>query len=131
MGLFNWISRFTTHPRQPSSHYIEWIRVSFDDERVYVHAEPSGREPWDQEFPWSSVERICFEAADLFASDTIYVFTSQRPESYVIPVEAVGGIEFWGEILHRGLFDAELAIEAARSDGALYVWPPRESADKP
>ena len=57
------------------------------------------------------------------ASDGIYVFTSDRPESYAIPTEAVGGSELWEEILRRGLFDPTLAIKAARSEEGLYCWP--------
>ena len=60
-------------------------------------------------------------------SDGIYVFTSERPESYVIPTEASGGQDFWFEILRRQLFDAKLAGEAAASRGGLYCWPPQES----
>jgi hypothetical protein len=67
-------------------------------------------------------------AEDLFVSDGIYVLTSQRPESYVIPTEAEGGPELWSEILRRGLFDPQLAIEAMRSPGGLFLWPPDRGA---
>jgi hypothetical protein len=64
----------------------------------------------------------------MFLSDGIYVFTNQRPESYVIPTEANGGGALWSEILRRGLFDPSLAIEAARSTGGIYCWPPQDAA---
>ena len=89
-----------------------------------MEAEPPGREPRAQDFSWSSVERIVFRAEDLYTSDGIYVFTTERPESYVIPIEAAGGVELWSEILRRGLFDAELATEAIRSAGGVFEWPP-------
>ncbi len=55
----------------------------------------------------------------------LYIFTSQRPESYVIPTEADGGGALWNEIFDRGLFDPELTIQAATSDSGLFCWPPR------
>ena len=105
----------------------EWFFVTFDDERVYVRAEPGNRAAWSQEFQWDKVIRVCFKAEDLLVSDGIYIFTSDRPESYVIPSEANGGDEFWQEILRRNLFDCELAIEAMTALEGLFVWPP-ESA---
>jgi hypothetical protein len=56
-------------------------------------------------------------------SDGIYVFTTLRPESFVIPAEASGGAALWNEIVRRGLFDAELAIEAASASEGLFCWP--------
>ncbi len=128
MGLRGWIRRLVARSRpRPVG---EWFHVAFDDERVSIRAEPPGRDPWAQEFSWSTVERICFKAEDFFVSDGIYVFTSQRPESYVIPTEAEGGAELWVEIIRRGLFDPQLAIEAMRSPGGLFVWPPDGGAGR-
>jgi hypothetical protein len=67
------------------------------------------------------------KAEGLQASDGIYVFTSLRPESYVIPVEASGGLEFWNEIVRRRLFDAGLAVKVASLSEGLVCWPPDES----
>jgi len=102
----------------------EWFFVTFDDRVVRMRVEPPDREPWDAEFTWASVVRVCFVAEDLYASDEIYVFTTQRPESYSIPTEAHGGADLWSEILRRKLFDAELAIEAAPTEGRLLTIPP-------
>jgi len=126
MNILSRIRAFLAHRRPKPLH--EWFSVTFDDSRVYLRAEPPGREPWSQEFTWNTVIRVCFKAEDLFVSDGIYVFTAERPESYAIPTEARGGAELWGEILRRKLFDAELAIEAAGSEGGLYCWPPDEPA---
>ena len=108
----------------------EWYFVTFDGERVSVRAEPPGKEAWAAELTWDSIERVCFKAEGLGVSDGIYVFTSARPESYAIPVEANGGGELWGEILRRKLFDAELAIEAATATTGLFCWPPDDSAEE-
>lgn len=105
----------------------EWFFVTFDDQSVHMHAEPPDKPAWSQSFTWDKVIRVCFKAEDLFVSDGIYIFTSGRAESYVIPSEANGGGELWSEIVRRKLFDAKLAIEALRSTGGLYCWP----ADKP
>jgi hypothetical protein len=105
--------------------------VSFDETTIHMRAEPPGRPAWSQDFAWDSVVRVCFKAEDVFMSDGIYVFTSQRPGSYVIPTEAQGGVEFWSEILRRKLFDATLAIEAASSSGGLYCWPAEGPPQQP
>ena len=105
----------------------EWYFVTFDDEKVSIRAEPPGKEAWSAEFTWRSIERVCFKAEELYVSDGIYVFTSARPESYAIPIEANGGGELWGEILRRKLFDAELALEAVGSTAGVFCWPPEDS----
>jgi hypothetical protein len=100
----------------------EWFFVTFDEQTVHIRAEPPGGEPWSQEFAWDSVIRICLQTEAL-VSDGIYVFTTQRPESFVIPTEATGGDDFWAEILRRTLFDAQLAIQAMQSNGQFLCWP--------
>ena len=104
----------------------QWFHVRFDDQSIYLDVSPPGRDPWTDQFPWSSIERIAFRAEDLYTSDGIYFFTSVRPESFVIPTEADGGAELWSEVLRRGLFDADLAGKANTSLGATFVWPPVE-----
>jgi hypothetical protein len=101
--------------------------VQFDDTQVHVHAEPEGKLPWSADFAWSTIIRVCFEARDLFTSDAIFIFTSERPESYVIPTEGRGGSEFFEELIRRGLFDAELAAQALRSEHGLFCWPPTQA----
>src|SRR5438045_1037822 len=102
---------------------LDWFSVTFDDQTVVLSAAPPGRDPWTQQFHWNSIIRVCFAAEDLYQSDGIYIFTTQRPESYAIPTEAIGGHELWSEILRRKLFDSKLAIEAAMSFKKLYCWP--------
>ena len=104
----------------------EWFLVRYDEQGIRIQAEPPGRSPWTQEIAWDAIVRIVFKVEDIGVSDGIYIFTSERPESYVIPTEANGGTELWEEILRRGLFDSELAIEAASSAGGVFTWPPVE-----
>jgi hypothetical protein len=108
----------------------QWFFVTFDDKAVHMRAEPPGKPAWSQSFAWDAVIRVCFKAEDLLVSDGIYVFTTDRPESYVIPTEAQGGGELWSEILRRNLFDAALAIEAVGSTGGLYCWPPPDGTSR-
>jgi hypothetical protein len=105
----------------------QWFFVSFDDSKVTMRAEPPGRKAWEQSFPWSSVTRVCFKDEGLWYSDGIYVFTSLRPESFVIPTEASGGSALFGALVGRGLFPLDLLTRAnASTDGGLYCWPPLE-----
>jgi hypothetical protein len=101
-----------------------WFNVEFDDDRVSLDVRPPGGEAWTQGFRWADVERVCFKAEGLDLSDGIYVFTSLRPESFVIPTDATGGPELWAEIIRRGHFDATLAISAACADTGTFCWPP-------
>ncbi len=59
-----------------------------------------------------------------YRKDEIYIFTSERPESHVIPTEANGGLQAWDEIIRRGQFDAKRVIKMATISGKLVCWPP-------
>ena len=119
--MFKHLHAFFSRRRQkPIS---DWCFVTFDDQAIHVRTEPPGRAPWSIDLRWASITRVCFQANDLFASDEIYLFTASRPESWVVPTEASGGGELWQEIIHRGLFDPELAIQAASSTGGVFCWP--------
>lgn len=126
--LLAWIKRIVAQTRPKPLN--EWFHVTFDEDRVYIRAEPPGRAPWTDEFAWSTVERVCFEATDFLESDGIYVYTSRGSEGHAIPTEAEGGSELWDEIIRRGLFDIDLAIEAMKSPGGLFVWPADEATGK-
>jgi len=101
-----------------------WFRVTFDDEGVALEAAPPGREPWRQSFAWSSVTLVCFKPGPL-GSDSIFVVTKERPQSYVVPIQAAGGGLFFDELITRGLFGAEMAIEAASATEGIFCWPPQ------
>ena len=118
-------AQFEQHRLKPLN---DWLIVTFDEKAVHMRAEPPGKAAWSQSLEWEKIVRVCFKAENLLVSDGIYVFTNERPESYLIPIEASGGQELWQEILRRKLFDAEVPNEAARSTKGLYCWPP-ESFD--
>ena len=100
-----------------------WFHVKFNNDMIFLNVNSPPDEGWQVEIPWSDIIRVCFKPGDLFESDEIYIFTDKRPESYVIPTEAEGGAELWGEIINRDLFDAELAIKVITASEGISCWP--------
>jgi len=113
--------------RKESKKLENWFKVSWDDEFIYRSVSPPGKESWDDKFRWDEIERICFEATDYLYSDDLYFFTTERPESYVIPTEAKGGTQLWDLVLKKGLFDPELAVKAATSVEGTFCTPSIDS----
>jgi len=107
----------------PNAGLNDWFRVSFDGEKIRFDVSPPNGDEWTADVRWNSIIRVCFKAGDFLESDEVYLFSSERPESYLFPVDSVGGIDIWSEIIRRGLFNAELAIEAAASPGGLFCDP--------
>ena len=101
----------------------EWFSVRFDDESIFLEVNPPILPAWTAEIEWKRINRICFKSGDFYNADEIYIFTDERPESYLIPTEASGGSALWREILERKLFDAETAIKAATSTNELFCHP--------
>jgi hypothetical protein len=105
-----------------------WFHVKFDHETIYIQRNYPNGDKFEDNLNWKDIIMVMFETTDTFwTSDNIYLFSVHRPESYVVPTEADGGLDLWGEILQRKLFDAELAIKAASTNGELFMWPPIES----
>lgn len=101
-----------------------WYRVQFDVTRIYRDVAPPGGVPWSDEIEWAKVIRVCYQTGDFIDPDEVFVFTSDRPESYRIPLMAYGGSDLLSELMHRNLLPAELVISAASSSGSLACWPP-------
>ena len=106
----------------------EWFGVRCDTSAIYLNARPPGGGSWTTAIPWSSITRVCFKAEGFALSDGILLFTREREASWAVPMEASGGQELWAELIRRGLFDAELAIEAMRAADGVFCWPPVEVA---
>ena len=104
----------------------DWYHVTITEAGIRLDVAPPGKEPWHADIPWEDITRVCFKAEPL-VSDGIYLFTRHRPESYAIPTEADGGSALVGELVKRGLFDAELLLRAASEMEGLYCWPPSDS----
>jgi hypothetical protein len=101
----------------------EWFRIQFDEATISLCVNPPNRSAWAAQISWDRIVRVCFNAGDLENPDEIYIFTDERPESYLIPIEASGGDALWDEIIHRKLFDAEVAIKAMSSINTLFCCP--------
>lgn len=102
---------------------VTQFRVNFNDEEVTLIFDGSEI----ASIQWSEIIRVCFLGKDFLESDEIYIFVKNRPQSYVIPADCEGGMEFWNEIVRRGLFDADLAIKAATAPpDTLLCWPQPE-----
>ena len=100
-----------------------WYQVSWDDDAVYRSVAPPGGQPWQDQFRWADIVRICFAPGDFLSPDELYFFTRGRAESYLIPLEAAGAAALWGRVIETGLFDADLAIRAATASSGIFCWP--------
>ncbi|MBE0526598.1 hypothetical protein E4H12_15995 [Candidatus Thorarchaeota archaeon] len=106
---------------------MKWFEVSYDAENITISRRKLLVLKSVKMIPWARIIRICFLAGDQIRFDEVYIFTDERPESYVIPLDAYDGLQLWNEIIKRGLFDAELAIKAASaSSDELLCWPPEK-----
>jgi hypothetical protein len=100
-----------------------WYHVSFDEEYIYRNVETPGKERWNDKFRWDEIIRVCYQPGDFLETDVLYIFTSEREESYLIPIEADGAPELWRKLIEKNLFDAKLAIEIVSMSDGLYCWP--------
>ncbi len=100
-----------------------WFRVKFDETMIYLNVNPPSHGGWQAKISWNKIIRVCFKPGDFLESDEIYIFIEKRPESYVIPIEADGGLDVWNELISRGFFDVELSIKIASANEGIYCWP--------
>jgi len=106
---------------------MKWFEVSYDTDTITISRRKLLILKSVTKISWSRIIRICFLAGDHSKFDEVYIFTDERPNSYVIPMDALGGLQLWNEIIQRGLFGAELAIKAASSvSDELFCWPPEK-----
>lgn len=109
---------------------MKWFEVDFNADTITISRRRFLLLKSVTEISWSRIIRVCFLAGDHIKFDEVYIFTDERPESYVVPMDSFGGLQLWGEIIERGLFDAELAIKAASaSSDELLCWP-QENQDE-
>jgi hypothetical protein len=103
----------------------DWFHVQLSDHGIKVRKLLPPQIQQEYEIEWKSLIRVVLKTAeDFLDNDELYLFTDERPESFVIPMEADGALELMNQLIDRKLFDAELAIQAASSAGGLFVWPP-------
>jgi hypothetical protein len=102
-----------------------WFHVTSNDKGVNLDVAPPDKAAWKKSIPWTSVIRVCFKPG-YPASDGIYIFTRERPESYAIPMDGSGGPQLWDELIRRNLFGAEQAIKAASATEGVLCWPDKK-----
>jgi hypothetical protein len=102
---------------------MDWYIVNFDEMAVHRQVTPEGSHPWSDSFYWHDIIRVCFVAGSFLDQDEVFIFTNQKPESYQIPMEAIGASELMGELSQRGLFSTTLLLEAMQHEGVLYCHP--------
>lgn len=102
---------------------MDWYHVTFDETGFTRHVTPPGGEAWTDSVQWAEIVRVCLEMEDFIGTDSLYVFTAARPESYQMPMMAESVRALLSELIRRKLFLAELTIQAASGEG-LYCWPP-------
>ena len=109
---------------------MKWFEVDYDAESITISRRKLFLLKAVTEISWSRIIRICFLGGDHIKFDELYIFTDERPQSYIIPMDAYGALQLWSEIIKRGLFDAEIAIQAASaSSDELLCWP-QENQDE-
>jgi len=108
---------------------MKWFEVNFDADNIIISRRKLIVLKSITRISWSRIIRICFLAGDHIKFDEIYIFTDERSKSYVIPMDSFGGLQLWGEIIERKLFDPELAIKAASAHSdELICWPQEKQA---
>ena len=118
--------------RFDDGEHSDVLRLTFDDYGVCLWGDNTAEEPiLRATFAWESVTRICFKDNGPSFTDLLYVFTRERTQALIVPLETMGGGEFWRQLRARGLFPPRLHERATRSmDGRYYCWPPLGSRDE-
>jgi hypothetical protein len=116
-----WASR---RPRAVS----ELLTIQCDDDGARIRVLGRFALTWNQEFLWKDVTRVCFKDGGDFSSDMMFVETGGRKKPVAVLMEARGATQFFGQLVQRGLFPREIALEAINcSDGGFHCWPPAKS----
>ena len=106
----------------------ELLVVEFDDAQVRVRVLADLEAEWNQTFQWSNITRVCFKDGGLLSSDVVYVSLNDRQKPAVVPTEALGGPQFFGELCHRGYLPESVWRRAVGdTSGGLHCWPPGDS----
>lgn len=128
--MFNTIKRWFKQ-RNEGQTLESWFSVSWDDTYIYRNVSPPSGDAWNDKFKWADIERICFEATDYMYSDDLYFFTTERAESYIVPLEAKGGEALWHLVIEKKRFDAKLAIDAMTSVSGVFCYPKHNNPEQP
>ena len=101
---------------------MEWFNAQFDGSGIRLEVEPPGGSPWRAEVEWTEIERVCFRRAeDFLDSDEVILYVRRREAGYLIPIDAVGGIDLLSELMDRRLVPADRTIDIP--PGEVECWP--------
>ncbi|WP_166269254.1 hypothetical protein [Marinobacter caseinilyticus] len=106
----------------------EWYQVSFDELRINISAQPPGKDAWEQSITWATIIRVLWQGEGGLVSDGVYLFTSEREESYVVPTESKGGDRLVKELINRGYFSSDKFTKAVTDPYGFYCWPEDEQS---
>lgn len=105
----------------------DWFDVRFDEYSVYLFVHPPYEAACEHNLAWEQITRVCFKAGRWPASGDVYLSTSEKPDGYLIPIDANGGKALWSEIRARGLLSNTLVHEATGAPEELFCSPRRTS----
>lgn len=125
-AMLHFIKSLVAPFRPMPSLDLDWFQVTFDATHIHLDVHPPKRDAWTDRIAWCDIERIGFHLTDLWLSDDLYIFAGDRPESRLIPLEAPGAQALWFEIMDRGLFPHEKALDAMCEAEGLFFWPEPE-----
>ncbi|MBU1281802.1 MAG: hypothetical protein KJ989_06195 [Gammaproteobacteria bacterium] len=112
--------------KRRNANVSDWYQVSFNAFQISISAQPPGKDSWEQSVNWESIIRVLWQGEGGIISDGIYLFTSERSESYVIATDARGGESFVKELINRKYFSSQKFSEAVLQPYGSYCWPENE-----
>jgi hypothetical protein len=128
MNLFAAVRSFIANKQ----HRGWWasFSVASDDSGFTVTEHQRRKQRIAQGAAWNDVYGVCFKDAGL-GCDCFFIFARNHQEPIMVPVEASGGLEFWGQLKERLLFPQEISGQCVQSSksGAEFWWPPEMSAN--
>lgn len=122
----NFVKRFIDKISRYNEPIEKWFQVTFDEIKITITANPPGRNSWQQTLEWDNLIRVIFQGEGGYSSDTLFLFSSLRPESYVIPTDAKGGQELIDKLIAKGIFNSKNFTDAVLSPYGIYCWPEDE-----
>ncbi len=112
---------------RPKSLYEDIVTVEWDQDGFRLRALDPTKSEWNHDVRWDDIERVCFTAEGIAASDIIIVRLRSQTQSVIVPTEARHGTEFFEKLIENGLFPEPLWRKALGStNSATICWPPYE-----
>ena len=102
----------------------DWYAVHCDADGATIEREATGGAPASETLAWANVEYVVYRTDPILENEAYFVFVIDRPEPFVVPIAALGIIEFSLALMERGLIDsAQLCDQAPRQQRELIACP--------